>query len=265
VEAKKALGQHFLVDRKVVADLVAAAEIGPNDTVLEVGAGEGILTKELAKKAGKVFAVEFDRDLIPALHANLAGAQNAEIVNADILKLDASYLLLATKIVGSIPYQITSPLLHKILALKPLPKSVALIVQKEVAEKIAAAPPKATYLSNLVALHYQAELKRTILPASFNPQPKVKSTILKLTLKEPPEETEAIETYGKFLHLGFASPRKMIHHRFPAEVLEKAGIPAHLRPAHLSKEDWRNLYRELVRTKEKSKTRRGAGTWRANY
>ncbi|HLD96601.1 MAG TPA: rRNA adenine dimethyltransferase family protein, partial [Patescibacteria group bacterium] len=141
--AKKSLGQNFLVDQRAVQDLVETAGVRKDDAVLEVGAGTGVVTLELAKRGGKIIAVEFDRDLIPTLRENLKEFQNVEIINADILSLDLIPYTLSPsfKIVGAIPYQITSPLIHKILHSPHRPKSITFIVQKEVAEKIAAAAP----------------------------------------------------------------------------------------------------------------------------
>ena len=262
VKPKKALGQNFLVDRNVAHDLAETAGIGKNDTVLEVGAGTGVVTLELASRAGKVIAVELDRNLIPELKNNLRGFPNVEIVNQDILNFPiANYELQITKIVGSIPYQITSPLIHKILHSRNRPKSITFIVQKEVAEKITARPPKATYLSNFVANFGEAQTVKVIKPEAFSPQPRVDSAILHIELHSQPkiEDTLKLE---KFLHHGFAQPRKMLHHRFEARILAESKIPPQARPAHLSRENWRNLYRELAQTKERGKTRRGDGTWR---
>ncbi len=261
--AKKSLGQNFLVDQRAVQDLVETAGVRKDDAVLEVGAGTGVVTLELAKRGGKIIAVEFDRDLIPTLRENLKEFQNVEIINADILSLDLIPYTLSPsfKIVGAIPYQITSPLIHKILHSPHRPKSITFIVQKEVAEKIAAAAPDATYLSNFVANFGEAQVVKTIKPGSFSPQPKVDSAIIHIELYPKPKIGDAVKL-EKFLHHGFAQPRKMLHHRFEAGILAGSKIPLQARPAHLSREDWRNLYRELSMTRERSKTRRGDGTWR---
>jgi 16S rRNA (adenine1518-N6/adenine1519-N6)-dimethyltransferase len=263
VKNKKELGQNFLVDERVADDLIAAAQIKKNDTVLEVGAGTGTVTKRLAQTAGKVIAVEIDPDLIPSLHANLKGLGDVVVLNADILSLDPKPYALSPsfKIVGAIPYQITSPLIHKILHSSNRPKSITFIVQKEVAEKIAAKAPDATYLSNFVANFGEARIIKVIKPGAFSPQPKVDSAIIQIELYSKPkiEDTLKLE---KFLHHGFMHPRKMLHHQFAADILAQLKVPAQARPAHLSKEDWHTLYRELSRTKERSKTRRGDGMWR---
>ncbi|MEX0887946.1 MAG: rRNA adenine dimethyltransferase family protein [Patescibacteria group bacterium] len=231
---------------------------------MEVGAGTGAVTKELAPRARRVIAVEFDRDLIPHLKLHLSGVKNVEVVNDDILSLDLNPYALNPrfKVVGAIPYQITSPLLHKILHSSARPKSITFIVQKEVAEKITATSPDATYLSNFVANFGEARLLKVVKPGAFNPPPKVDSAIVHIELFTKPkiEDTVKLE---KFLHHGFRHPRKMIHHQFEAGVLAESKLTPQARPAHLSKEDWRNLYRELSQTKERSKTRRGDGMWRS--
>ena len=262
MQTKKALGQNFLVDPKVARDLAETAGVKRDDTILEVGAGTGTVTRELAARAGKVIAVEFDRDLIPLLQRNLKGYSNVAIVNADILEFPISnYQLANYKVVGAIPYQITSPLIHKILHSPHRPKSITLIVQKEVAEKIAAKAPDATYLSNFVANFGEARIIQVVKPGAFSPQPKVDSAIIHIELYPKPKIGDAVRL-AKFLHHGFAQPRKMLHHRFEAGILAGSKISPQARPAHLSREDWRNLYRELSMTRERSKTRRGDGTWR---
>jgi len=265
MESKKSFGQNFLMDQQVVEDLINAAEIRSENTVLEVGAGTGTVTRALARRAGKVIAVELDRDLIPTLKENLKDFPNVEIVNADILQyidtLKQTPNPTTFNVVGSIPYQITSPLIHRLLVMKQRPKAIALIVQKEVAEKIVAAPPRATYLSNFVANFGEAKIIKIIKPGSFRPQPKVESAIIRIQIYDKPNVPDHKRLVG-ILHRGFTQPRKMLKHNFPTELLEKTGIPSHLRPASLSKEDWRNLYRELSQTRERSKSRRGVGTWR---
>jgi len=240
----KELGQNFLIDQRIISETVKVAQISEDDIIIEVGAGTGALTRPLAKRAGKVIAVEIDRDLIPELQENTAGLPNVEIVNEDILKLDTNHYLLATnfKIVGSIPYQITSPLIHKLLKETPRPKSITIIVQKEVAEKVEAKPPEATYLSNFVTNFGQAKILRTIKPNAFRPQPKVDSALLHIVLKPHPSYLTP-EELEKFLHHAFAQPRKMLNKRFPAETLQKLGIDPQRRPQTLSFEEWMKLFK----------------------
>lgn len=259
MKSKKSLGQNFLIDRQVAKDLVEAAGIRKSDTILEVGAGTGALTKFLAQKAKKVIAVEIDPKLIPQLEKHMKSFPNVEIINADILTLDMGEYQ-PGKVVGSIPYQITSPLIHKILHSQVRPKLITFVVQKEVAEKICAVPPKATYLSNFVENFGKAQIIRTVKPGAFNPPPKVDSVILHINFHDNPkiEDTYKLE---RLLHHGFQQQRKMIKHRFTAEVLKESQIPPHKRPANLTKEDWHRLYQTAGNAHAKRKTRRGGGIW----
>jgi len=250
---KKHLGQNFLVDQKVVRDLVETAEIGPEDVALEPGAGSGMVTKELAKRAGKVIAVEIDKELIPVLKKNLQGFVNVEIINADILKFSIlNFQFPNLKVVGSIPYQITSPLIHQLLMSTPPPQVICLVIQKEVAEKIVAKPPKATYLSNFVATLAKAQIVRYIKPSAFHPQPKVDSAIIKITPHPPlhkapggethPPEMGLAKSFSSFLHRGFAHPRKMLNKVFSEKVLKEADISPQARAQELKLEEWIKLY-----------------------
>jgi 16S rRNA (adenine1518-N6/adenine1519-N6)-dimethyltransferase len=244
---KKELGQHFLTDKKAITALIKAAQINRGDTIVEVGAGTGALTKPLARKAKKVLAVEIDRELVPKLQKNLGKIKNVEIINSDILSfLDKdpfSQSILgpsSLKVVGAIPYQITSPLIHKLLKLERKPKSITIIVQKEVAEKMVAKAPKGSYLGNFVDNFGEGEIIETIGPEAFRPQPGVDSSILKITLY--PKEIVPDQEFEKFLHRGFSQPRKMLNKIFPADILKKSKINPQRRPQTLSFEEWKKLF-----------------------
>ncbi len=252
---KKRLGQNFLCNKGVVDGLVAAAEVSSSDTVIEVGAGTGALTKELAKKVQKVIAFEIDRDLIPVLEKSLWGFDNVEIINEDILKSD-NYIALCSdiqlsqfKIVGSIPYQITSPLIHRLLDLEPEPSLVVLLIQKEVAEKITARPPKATYLSNIVNLLGEVEIVRFVPKTAFWPVPKVDGAVIKLKMQNAKCKIRNADDFQKFLHRGFEHPRKMLRNKFETQLLKNASIDPTHRAQRLSLEDWINLWRLYSKTK----------------
>ena len=296
IQPKKSLGQNFLKDLKVVQDLVNAANITKDDTVLEIGAGTGVITKKLAKQAGRVIAVEFDRDLIPTLQLNLKGLKNVEIISEDILELDVNRIYKRTlrhserqrrisdgtqeilrpdksglrmtklprfKIIGSIPYQITSPLIHKLI-LEGGWSVAVLLIQKEVAKKITAQPPQAAYLSNLAQMFTKVELVRIVPKTAFWPQPKVDGAIIKmyrdteipkhrntghrpLRHPEPVSGSDRLDIAPKewsgFLHRGFAHPRKMLNKSFPKDILEKAGIDPTKRPQELTIAEWVKIYR----------------------
>ncbi len=278
LKPKKRFGQNFLIDEKVVADLVSVAELSKEDVVVEVGAGTGVVTEELAKLAGRVIAFEIDRNLIPVQQSRLLNYQNVEIINQDFLKSDESISLLLKdnsrsaaktilqkqgsaseasrflcsdilltqfKIVGSIPYQITSPLIHKLLTFEPRPSLVVLLIQKEVAEKITTKPPRATYLSNIAKLLGEVEIVRLVSKTAFWPVPAVDGAIIKIICScAPLARLFNIEDFQKFLHRGFQNPRKMLRTKFDPEVLKGAGIDPTQRAQRLSLEEWLNLYRD---------------------
>ncbi|MCG2685906.1 rRNA adenine N(6)-methyltransferase family protein, partial [Candidatus Parcubacteria bacterium] len=152
--------------------------------------------------------------------------------------------LLTFKVVGSIPYQITSPLVHKLLMSTPQPQVICLVIQKEVAQKIVAAPPRASYLSNFVGAFAKAKVVRWIKPGAFRPQPKVDSAIIKIT---PRVRTDGLppQKFSRFLHRGFAHPRKMLNKAFPEKVLQEAGINPQARAQELELQQWLNLLQKV--------------------
>jgi len=253
IQPNKALGQNFLMDNKVVQKLAQAADLSQEDLVVEVGAGLGVLTKELAHKAGKVIALELDPRFIPYLQSELADYPNVELINIDCLKFDfdigsdplhgkGSDPYLIRKVVGSIPYQITSPLLHQLLTLESKPDLVVFLIQKEVAEKLTAKPPDAAYLSNWLKFVGSAEIViNHIKPASFWPQPKVESAIIKIIPNKKVSADKA-RRFSEFLHKAFSKPRKMLSAVFDRSLLEKAGIEPRQRPQEVEFENWLRLF-----------------------
>jgi len=248
MKPKKGLGQNFLKDPQVISDLIAAADIRDTDIVLEVGAGTGAVTQKLAEKAKQVVAVEFDCDLIPELTAKLASFKNVSVLTANILDLDLKKLPVAScqlpvkKVVGAIPYQITSPLFHKIIFEYPPINKMAFIIQKEVAEKITAQPPEGNYWSNFVQNYAEVKMGPTIKPEAFSPSPSVNSAIISFAFKRTAGAKIPPPKWSHFLHRGFAHPRQMLNKAFPQEVLNKAGIDPNLRPQNLTLQDWRRVF-----------------------
>ncbi|PJC68942.1 ribosomal RNA small subunit methyltransferase A [candidate division WWE3 bacterium CG_4_8_14_3_um_filter_42_11] len=241
---KDRLGQNFLVDAPAAQSIVASAGLHLKDAVVEVGAGLGALTRILAPQVRQVYAVESDSALIPILEENLSGVHNVEILNQNILDFNPqSFNLSRYKIVGSIPYQITSPLIHRVLTLTTSPELATLVVQKEVAEKICAQVPDTNYLATFIISFAQAQIVKILKPASFYPQPKVDSAILKIQYsRKIPKDTD-LARWQKFLHHGFMQPRKMLNKRFDKKILEKAGIDPTRRAQTVSLEEWIKLFR----------------------
>ena len=244
-QPKKRLGQNFLRSSAALEKLVGSAMIGDKDIILEPGAGLGTVTKELAKKAKLVYAIEFDVDLLAQLQQTVP--VNVEVLNKDALKLNWDDLSPAPTIVaGSIPYQITSPLIHLILyylARHPHTiKRTALIIQKEVALKLCAMPPKATYLSNLVRLFGEPKIVKTIPPGSFFPAPKVNSAIWSLEIAEKTPNEKELREWETLLHKGFSHPRQMINKVFDSGWLKKIGVRPQARAGELLIKDWQLIY-----------------------
>lgn len=239
MKTKKELGQNFLISKVVVEALLKAAEINKESIVLEIGPGKGFVTEELAKVVKKVIAVEFDSDLIVGLKNK--GWGNVEIINKDILRflgekrLDNEY-----KVVGSIPYQITSPLIHKLLTLKDPPSLIALLIQYEVGKKITASPPNANYLSNFVQASAETKFIKKVKRQSFVPQPKVNGGIITIR-----PTRKVLVGYSGFLHKAFKTPRKMLNKAFNSEILESVGINPKDRPSEIPVEKWISLYNRL--------------------
>ncbi|MBO4839345.1 MAG: 16S rRNA (adenine(1518)-N(6)/adenine(1519)-N(6))-dimethyltransferase RsmA [Lachnospiraceae bacterium] len=185
---KKGYGQNFLIDPSVPAGIAAAAGLGPEDTVLEIGPGIGTLTQVLAAAAGRVIAVEIDRKLEPVLADSLRGFDNVTVVWGDILKQDIPRLLAEhgvtppVKVVANLPYYITSPILMALLKQAELFSSLTVMVQAEVGERMAAAPgtKEYGYLSVSVQYYAQPRLVLSVPPHAFLPQPKVSSAVVRL-------------------------------------------------------------------------------------
>ena len=222
---KKILGQNFLVDREVIKDTLEAAKLEENDTAIEIGPGLGAITKELAKKAGKIIAVEKDKELVKILKEELKDFENIEIVRGDILKFDPKrYSLNAKryKIVANLPFHIAAPVIRKFLESLIPPKLMILIVQKEVAERICASPPKMSILSVSVQLYSKAKIVRIIKKESFWPKPKVDSAILKI---EPRNKK-------RLLHRGACveQQRSAPHNDAISQVIAKGKSPEAISP-----------------------------------
>ena len=291
--AKKALGQNFINDPQIIEAIVDACGAGPKDTVVEIGPGKGALTCTLAERAARVIAVELDSSVIPLLKGNLAGAQNVEVVNEDILKFDWSRVVgksLATekqckapqagakteqdlekpcnsgvlRIVGNLPYYITTPILLGILEKNVPVKSITVMVQKEVAERICAGPGGKDYGVLSISLQYYADCEYVLdVPAEyFTPRPKVDSAVVHMTLKK--ERLLAPEEEPQFFALvkkAFSQRRKTLLNSLVGyrcapgaaplqkedilKALAACGIDEKRRPETLSIEEFAALSRAL--------------------
>lgn len=210
----KGLGQNFLIDKKVLGKIIEAAELKPEDTVLEIGPGIGTLTQELAKKVKKVIAVEKDKRMVEILKETLKDFKNVEVVKADIrnwtpptrhpLKTE-NY-----KLVGNLPFYLTAPVIRQFLEFpKARPREMVLVAQKEVAERICARPPKMNLLAVSVQFYSKPEVVYFVSKKSFWPSPEVDATIIKITLLKL-TRNDLVNRFFKVVKAGFSHPRKQL-------------------------------------------------------
>lgn len=253
MEANKSLGQHWLKDEATLEVICEAADLTHNDVVLEIGPGLGDLTRQLVKRAGKVIAVELDEKLAGSL-AKQIEIENLEIVQGDILKFDLTQLPINYKTVANIPYYLTSNLI-RILSESPNPPvQMVLLVQQEVAERIAAKPGQMSILSISTQLYYTPGLGPVVAAELFEPSPRVDSQVIILKRHlDPLFENLDYRTYFRIVKAGFSGRRKKLRSSLAAglnipkdqadHLLKAAGIDGDLRAQNLSLQDWHKLYK----------------------
>ncbi|MBP1743501.1 MAG: rRNA ((1518)-N(6)/adenine(1519)-N(6))-dimethyltransferase [Firmicutes bacterium] len=212
----KGLGQNFLIDDTVLEDIIQAADISPEDLVIEIGPGVGTLTKLLLKKAKKVVAVELDDKLIPILGEELKEFGNLELIHGDALKVDFNEIIgeeKSVKVVANLPYYVTTPIISRLLKGDYNFSSITIMIQKEVAERIAAKPSTKDYgaLTLLVQYHCSVDVIRKVSPEAFIPQPKVESMVIRLNkLPAPRVEVADVELFFKVIRESFNMRRKTL-------------------------------------------------------
>jgi len=251
LRARKGLGQHFLIDGEVLQLITSAAELTPSDVIVEIGPGLGVLTRELAQKAGRVIAIELDNKLAAALKQTLASFDNVTIINEDVLKIEPQNLATDYKLVANLPYYITSPVLRHFLEASAKPKVMIVMVQKEVAEAIVAKPGKMSLLSVSVQFYGEPRIISDVPAQCFYPAPKVDSAILRIDPSPQPRVAVDEESFFEVVRAGFTAPRKQLANSLAqglevskAEVLsllERAGIAPQRRAETLSLEEWARL------------------------
>lgn len=265
---KKRLGQNFLVDRNVLGKILDAADIREGDAVLEIGAGAGVLTLALAERGARVVAVEVDRALTAVLSEVLAGYPNVTIVNADILSLDLPQLLTGhfgeakVKVIGNLPYYITSPIIAELLQARDRIERIVLMVQKEVAERLKASPGTKDYGSMSVFVQYysEPEIVAHVSKNVFLPPPDVSSAIIRLMPRaKPPVDVPGDELFFDVVHCAFGQRRKTLLNSLsdcPAlglskdqvsQVLRNAGIDPSRRAETLSLDEFAQIARARAR------------------
>ena len=216
---QKKFGQNFLIDTHVLDKIIRAADIGKDDMVLEIGPGIGTMTQYLAEAAGKVIAVEIDKNLIPILTDTLSGYENVQIINEDVLKLDIQRLVeeenagRPIKVVANLPYYITTPIIMGLFESHVPLYSVTVMVQKEVADRMQTGPGNKDYGALSLAVPYYAEpyIVANVPPNCFMPRPKVGSAVIRLTRYEkPPVEVEDERLLFDIIRASFNQRRKTL-------------------------------------------------------
>lgn len=264
---KKSLGQNFLIDQNILGKIVAAADITPTSGVLEIGPGIGALTEKLAQSAGKVIAIEIDDRLLPILQELFEEQANIEIVHGDVLQLDVGQLIreklagcTTCHVVANLPYYVTTPILMKLLEEQHELQNIVVMIQKEVAERMAAKPGGKDYGSLSIAVQYYCipELVTIVPQTVFIPRPNVDSAVIRLNIRQEPPVHVADESYFfQVVRAAFAHRRKTIYNNLTARygkqdkariaaVLEACGIDASRRAETISIEDFAALSNELL-------------------
>lgn len=248
---KKELGQHWLRDRLILEAIVDCAVISPSDTVLEIGPGLGTMTSVLLARAGRVVAVEFDTDLARKLPGQFPG-KNLEVINQDILSYDFSSLPEDFMVIGNIPYYITNKIIRKVSEGPHRPKTVVLLVQKEVAERLAAGPGGMSILAISAQVFFEVSLGPVVEAKYFTPPPKVDSQVVIMHRREQSLVAEAKQKkFFRIVKAGFSEKRKKLRSSLSGglaiskseaeRMLTRAGISPDARAQELTMSQWQKL------------------------
>lgn len=248
---KKSLGQHWLKDRDVLAGIAEAADINPTDTVLEIGPGLGTLTSELLRRAEKVVAVELDGELAAKLPGQFPGT-NLEVVHQDILDYDLNQLPAGYVVVANVPYYITSKIIQLLMTSSNRPRTTVLLIQKEVAERLAAEPGDMSILAVSAQVYGEVSLGDSVPASFFTPPPKVDSQVVVLTTRQTPLVSAADEKkFFRVVKAGFSAKRKKLRSSLSGglgvskqeveRLLGAVGIDPNTRAEDLAIEDWQRL------------------------
>jgi 16S rRNA (adenine1518-N6/adenine1519-N6)-dimethyltransferase len=256
----KGLGQNFLVNQAILGKIAAAAELTADDTVLEIGAGLGTLTEQLARSAGRVVAVELDERLLPVLQDTLPKFENVTLVQGDILELDPAKLIepaVHYKVVANLPYYITSAVLRHLLEASLKPLRLVITVQREVAERIVARPGEMSLLAVSVQFYGRPQILFRIQPGSFYPSPGVESAVVQVDICDAPSVAiEDADAFFRVVKAGFAQRRKQLRNtlagglRLPPKEIEAKlhaiSVDPKRRAETLSLEEWARIAQMLT-------------------
>lgn len=265
----KSLGQNFLTDGNIIEEIVEASGAGPEDLVIEIGPGMGVLTQLASQRAGHVVAIEIDESLIPILKENLAGCSNVEVINQDVLKTDINEIIArchrdfgtkSVRVIGNLPYYITTPIIMKLLEDGIDAESITIMLQKEVAERIEASPGTKAYGAISVAVQYYCTVDHVakVPKEVFMPQPKVDSAVIRLNiLSDRRVKVSNEDLYFQVVKAGFGMRRKTLSNSLTflggieksqiIQALRDAGIDPARRAETLSLEEFADLTEQIER------------------
>ena len=260
----KSFGQNFLIDRSILMKIVDAAEISALDQILEVGAGTGVLTRELARHAQRVVAVELERDMLSLLAETTRNYKNVELLARNLLFLDPTTVFGTEpyKLVANLPYDITAPTFRHFLESANPPRLLVVMVREEVAQRIVATPGDLSLLAVSIQFYGRPRIMAHVPAAAFYPAPKVDSAILRIDVHEQTEQAQLTgserDSFFRVVQAGFSERRKQLHnslthglHRKNEEIralLTAAHIDITRRAETLSIEEWLRLWRTLQTT-----------------
>jgi len=259
LEPRKSLGQNFLHDPNVLEKIVASADLTPQTTVLEIGAGTGALTDLLARHAGRVIALELDERLEPILQDRLGGYDNVQLLFADVLQTDITTMMGDQEyvVVANVPYYITSAILRHLLEASNRPRRLVMTVQLEVAERIVAKPGDMSLLAVSVQFYTRPKIVMRLNPAVFYPRPDVTSAVIRLDAHPTlPVQVPDESSFFAVVRAGFSQKRKQLKNTLAAglrlsnegavALLERAGIDPRRRAETLSLDEWAAVTRAYV-------------------
>ena len=246
---KKHLGQNFLSDPSILIRIISAADLSSEDTIVEIGPGPGRMTRMLAERVKRLIAIELDHGLYQKLAGDFIAYRNVEIVHGDVLQFPFEALDVF-KVVANIPYYITTPIIFRLIEARRTLESMTLTIQKEVAQRIVAAPGSKDYgvLSISTQFHTEPELKFIIPKEAFRPMPKVDSAVIRMMMRKEPAVSVPDETvFFRVVKTAFSQRRKTLSNSLKPlskdikDVLHRAGIDPQRRPETMDLEEFAHL------------------------